>query len=183
MKLRAIALLAATLFVPSVPAAESSVAAEADTLEYQVKAAYLAKFGNYVDWPDAAAKPSAAGLCIAGNDPFGDTLDRAVAGQSISGRPIVVKRLPTVTRGSDCQILYIGGSPAQSISQALNAVRGETVLTVTDRSAAADGGGIIQFEIKDNKVRFDVDVAAASANGLVVSSKLLNLALTVVSGK
>jgi hypothetical protein len=52
------------------------------------------------------------------------------------------------------------------------------VLTVTD-SGAGGGAGIIDFVVRDNRVRFDINDEAAAQNGLVISSKLLNLALNV----
>ena len=59
----------------------------------------------------------------------------------------------------------------------LEALRGSPVLTVGD--AKESGGGIVTFVVKDNRVRFTVDDEAAAQNGLVISSKLLSLALNV----
>lgn len=156
-------------------------AADADSVEYPVKAAYLTKFGIYVDWPAAAfsAPGSPFSLCIAGDDPFGATLDAAVNGQRIGDRPIQVRRLKAVGRDSACHILYVGSSDAPRAAQLVDAVRGSPVLTVSDARTGAGGTGIINFVIKDNRVRFNIDEDAAAQNGLSVSSKLLGLALAV----
>jgi len=153
--------------------------AGAASLEYSVKAAYLTKFGIYVEWPAASfASPSSPlVLCVAGNDPFGAALDQAAAQQRVEGRPVQVKRLKAVTRDAGCHILYLGFSDPQSIGQALAAVHGAPVLTVGD-TANADGE-IIRFVVENNRVRFDIDEVEASRNGLKISSKLLSLALHV----
>ena len=150
----------------------------AASLEYPVKAAYLSKFGIYVEWPPGmfASSASPLVLCVAGSDPFGATLDQATAGQHIDGHPVVVKRVDTANAEVGCQILYVGFDDAQSRRKALDAVRGKPVLTVVD---ADDGGGIIRFVISDNRVRFNIDEAEATRSGLKISSKLLNLALNV----
>lgn len=162
-----------------------AMAAEHTSLEYAVKAAYLYKFGNFVEWPAAAFEnaSSAVNLCIVGEDPFGDTLDKVVQGQHIGERPIHVRRLKTVTRESGCQILYVGGADTERVAQTLEAVRGANVLTVTDAADTGRSESVIDFVIKDDHVRFNIDTHAASLNGLAISSKLLGLALSVTSQK
>jgi hypothetical protein len=149
----------------------------AESVEYAVKAAYLYKFGIYVEWPaDAFASPTAPlNLCVAGSDPFGGALDNAVSGQHIDKHPIAVRRMKTVDRNAGCHILYLGFDDEQRTEQALAALRGQPVLTVGDRQ----DGGIISFVISDNRVRFNIDEEAAAQSGLVISSKLLSLALHV----
>jgi len=156
-------------------------AAENESLESAVKAAYLSKFGLYVEWPKTAfASPSSAiNLCIAGEDPFGTSLDKAVADQRIGNRPILVRRLTTVGRDSGCHILYLGGSDRLQTAQTIAAVHGSGVLSVSDTRLPAAPGAVINFVIKDNRVRFDIDEEAGLQNGLTISSKLLSLALNV----
>lgn len=149
-------------------------------VEYAVKAAYLTKFGIYTEWPASAfATPdSAVNLCVVGEDPFGPMLDKAVANQRVGNRPIILRRLKTVTRESGCHILYIGSADLAYISQTVEATRGSSVLTVTDAELGVSPG-VINFVIKDNRVRFEVDEAAAIQNELALSSKLFSLALNV----
>lgn len=161
-------------------AAGTAAAADNEAGEYAVKAAYLSKFGRYVEWPGATfSSPGAAlTLCIAGEDPFGSVLDKVAADESIGGRPIAVRRLKTVGRDSGCHILYVGGSDRVRTRQAVEAVRGSGVLTVSD-VRGMEIGAIINFVIKDNRVRFDIDEEAALQNEIAMSSKLLSLALNV----
>jgi len=150
-------------------------------LEYQVKAAYLSKFGIFIDWPKSAfdSPQSPVVLCVAGADPFGDALDKIAQGQRIGTRAITVKRLKAVARDSGCDILYAGGSDEQSVDQALDTVNGAGVLTVTDSVPDSHAAGIVEFVVQDNRVRFNIDEAAAAKNGLTISSHLLSLALNV----
>jgi hypothetical protein len=153
--------------------------AAAEPLEYAVKAAFLSKFGFYVDWPNGAfAGPdSPLNLCIVGDDPFGSMLDDAVAGQRGEGRPIVVRRLKAAVRDSACHIAYVGGD-ARAVAS-IDGLRGSAALVVSDARNPAPATGVIHFVVRDNRVRFTIDDEAASQNGLAISSKLQGLALSV----
>lgn len=170
--------LLAFLIAPLLAAAP---AARADaSLEYAVKAAYLPKFANYVDWPAAVfqADDSAITLCIAGADPFGAVGDDAIQNQQVAGRHIVVRHVARVTHDSGCQILFVGGEDGKKIDQALDAVRGTGVLTVTEAPSSGETASVIRFVIDDKHVRFAIDTDAAAQNGLSLSSKLLRLSVT-----
>lgn len=169
----AAALLAlAMLCAPPARAADES-------LEYPVKAAFLAKFGSFVEWPAGAfATPaSPLQLCVLGDDPFGAVLDKAVGGQQAGGRAIEVRRQKALRPDTECHIVYIAPSEASRLAQIAEALRGNDVLTVSDVKGTATG--IINFVVKDERVRFDIDDEAAAQNRLAISSKLLAVALNV----
>jgi hypothetical protein len=147
-------------------------------LETEVKATYLYKIAPFVTWPQSASAGKFA-ICVVGADPFGPLLDRAVAGQTVAGHAIVVRRLPAAERDASCQMAFVAGSRSQSVAEALRVLRGAPVLTVTQTPASP---GMIDLRVVGGRVRFAVDLGAASQSGLGVSSKLLSLAVSV-SGK
>lgn len=156
--------------------------ADPGSREYAVKAAFLYKFADYVDWP-AAAFGSPAGpltICILGRDPFGAVLDELTRGERVAGRALVIHRAPAADKTANCQVAYI--SSGTGMAQALATFGGKPVLTVTDD---ADPGlhGIISFVIHENRVRFEIDTAIAATSGLAISSKLLTLAAATRGGK
>jgi hypothetical protein len=106
-------------------------------------------------------------------------LDRAIAGQKIDGRPVVVRRLPHVDSSSGCQIAYIGGSDTQPEPAALHEIGKAPVLTVTDQERGAGVAGDVHLVLMDGRVRFLIDNGQAQQQGLSISSKLLALALKV----
>lgn len=172
---------AAALALAVATATGGIAAAPEGSLEFAVKASYLTKFGAFVRWPpDAIAAGAPARLCLVGADPFGAMMDEAARGQQLDGHPLVVVRMDAVDprAAASCQIMFIGKPAGQSTAASLQAVAGRPVLTVTDRSRGVDGG-IIQFVMTDGRVRFDVDQAAAQADNLQISAKLLALAVEV----
>ena len=152
-------------------------------LEYAVKAAFLVRFGDYVDWPATAfASPQAQlVVCVVGEDPFGPALDKAAGGRQARGRPVVIKRLKAAKADSGCHVVFMAMADPVRLGQQLDALHGVPVLTVTDVKSGASG--IVNFVVKEERVRFDIDDDAAMQNGLTISSKLLALALNVHARK
>lgn len=169
----------ATVGVILLLAAATGALAETGTLELAIKAAYLYKLAPFVTWPAGAAGPAAPlTICVQGTDPFGPLLDRAVAGQSVAGRPVVVRRVPRLEPDTDCAIAYVAGSANQSQAQALAAVERTPVLTVTD-AARGPNRGIVHLMPDGDKVKFAIDTAKAGEAGVEISSKLLALGVVV----
>jgi hypothetical protein len=162
-------------------AATAPAAQGAESLEYPVKAAFLYRFGSFVEWPPGAFADSASPLtvCVVGRDPFGGVIDRTVQGQTVSARPVVVRRLASVTPASGCHIAYLGGSAAQPAAEAVRVLAGAPVLTVTDGARSGERG-TVNFVVLANRVRFQINQRLAAQGGLAISSKLLNLAVEVV---
>lgn len=152
-----------------------SAGACADTsLEYAVKAAYLVKFIPFIEWPDSALPAGAPfNICVLGPDPFGANLDKAAAGQKDGDHAVVVHRMTAPDPAAACQILFV----ADAAESQVNTSQDKPVVTVTDTDMRTHG--IISFAVVDNHVRFDIDDDAAQASGIVISSKLLDLARNV----
>lgn len=151
-----------------------------ETLETSIKAAFLYKYGGFVEWPPQAFAGPAAPLvvCVIGRDPFGPALDRVARGRTVGDRSVSVRRFDVLTADSPCHIAYVGGGPRQSVTAALAAAEARPILTVTDEDRGA-ARGAVHFVSTGGRVRFHIDEAEARRRGLQISSKLLNLALSV----
>jgi len=147
----------------------------------EVEAVFLFNFSEFVDWPPQAfADPNAPIVIgVLGSDPFGAALDDVVRGEKINGRGLVVRRFEHVEGLADCQILFISRSERARLQPVLQAIKGRSVLTVSDLDDFASEGGVIGFVQEDNKIRLRINLQAAKAAGLTLSSKLLRPALIV----
>jgi hypothetical protein len=143
--------------------------------EYQVKAVVLFNFGQFVEWPshvyDTPQAPFV--ICVMGEDPFGKTLDDVVRGETIGSRSLIVRRLSAAGESTGCNILFVGRNDSAQLEEALAAVRGQSVLTVTDIEGAEKLGAIIVLYEDQKRIRMRINLAAARASHLVISSKLL----------
>jgi len=155
-----------------------------DSSEYLIKAGFIYNFAKLVEWPTSAfpQPDSPIVIGILGDDPFGATLDRIVTDKKINGRGIAVKRLKwgrDVKDLRDCNILFISSSEKEHLDSVVDAMKWLPVLTIGDAPGFARRGGIINFTLEDNKVRFEVNVEAAKHADLTISSRLLTLARIV----
>ncbi|HEY3949572.1 YfiR family protein [Phenylobacterium sp.] len=172
--------VAVAVFVAALAASPATASVDSENLELAVKATYLYKLAPFVSWPQASwAAPNAPlTICVQGVDPFGPLLDRAIGGQVVAGHPLAVRRLARLAADSGCHIAYLAGGAAQSPAQALAAVEGAPVLTVTDEGRGG-ARGIVNLVLDAGRVRFAIDAAQADRNGVAISSKLLALAVAV----
>ena len=143
--------------------------------EYRIKAAFLYNFTSFVTWPEDKAGEAGFTLCVLGDDPFGNLLDK-LAGKSVNGRQLVVRRLGSLALLDQCQLVFISEAASDQTGDALALLHELPVLTVSDTRGFTELGGIIEFRIIANKVRFDINLNAAESAGLSISSKLLSLA-------
>lgn len=150
--------------------------------EYQVKAAFLFHFAQFVDWPREAFKDANSPLtyCTIGDDPFRGALDTSLNGKIIGTRPLRVRHLKQTQEVHGCHVLFIGTAEKKQFSAVLAALRGDPVLTVGESDNFAQAGGMIGFSLEDNKVRFEINLDAAQRANLRISARLLSLAKTVI---
>ena len=152
-------------------------AAEPPT-EYQVKAAFLFHFARLTDWPpEALGDDRPFVIAVVGRDPFGDVLDRTMAGQSAHGRPIHVRRYASLDELREPPQIVFVSAPRAAVTRVLARFQDTPVLTVSDVAGFAEQGGIVGFRLtSENNVRFDVNLAAAETHGVRISSQVLKLA-------
>lgn len=161
-----------------------AVAAAAPVSEYQLKAVFLFNFAEFVEWP-AAALPQADTpfvIGVLGKDPFGATLDEVVRGETVNRHPLAVERYRDVAGIRDCQILFIPAAEMAHLDAILAALKGRSVLTVTDADGPVPRGVVIALVRHDNRIRLRIDLEAAKASNLTISSKLLRPAEIVGTG-
>jgi hypothetical protein len=161
------------------------VAAQGNTSsEYQVKAAFLFHFAQFVDWPPGAFKDAASPLtyCTVGEDPFHGALDASMGGKTIDGRPVRVLHYKLVKEAQACQILFLGAPEKKFLSATLIDLGANPVLTVGESQDFIGQGGMIGFLWEDNKVHFEINLEAAERAKLKISARLLTLAKKVIGG-
>jgi hypothetical protein len=149
--------------------------------EYQVKATYLYNFGRFVKWPGTfpAGKGDSFSVCVLGQDPFGSILDSTLAGETLEGKPVVLRRISKPQGAGECRILFISAKEEKHLKEILAALDEGDVLTVSDMPDFTRRGGMIQFVLEGDRVRFEINLATAERAKLVLSSELLKVAASV----
>lgn len=160
-------------------------AAPATPAEYDIKAVFLLNFTRFIEWPasgvDTENQPIVIG--VLGDDPFGQGLDRAVRGERVNNRPLVVKRITRLDSPVNCAALFISRSERHRVGEILERLKGQPVLTVSDIPQFAELGGMVGLVSEGGKIRLRINVDVAKAANLAISSKLLRPAQIVSTKK
>jgi len=147
--------------------------------EYQIKAAFLYNFTKFVEWPASRFADGSSPIVIAvlGENPFGDELAKLVKGRRVNGREIAIKSITDPSEAGAVHVLFICARNDRQLGPVLAQLRSGGVLTVGESDAFASAGGIITFNLVEDKVRFEINQSAGEQAGLKISSQLLKLAV------
>ena len=151
--------------------------AQSAALEYQVKASYLYNFLQFIAWPkDAFIGDGKFNLCVLGAERFGPTLD-GFAGERVEGREIAVHRLQRAAQvqALRCHLLFISAGASDIVPADVGGEYGLLVIGETP-GFLAQGGTINLVEMR-GRIRFEINQQTANKAGLVVSSRILSLAV------
>ncbi len=146
--------------------------------EFQVKALFLYNFANFVEWPDSAFDGPEASLrlCLYGAVPFGSFLD-AVDGVRIRDRQLdVIRTTDRADIQQGCHILFVGIDQLDQLDAFFADIDHMYVLSVGNTEGFARRGGVINIYRTRDQRRFEINLAQAIENGLLISSDLLSLA-------
>lgn len=148
-----------------------------DTL---VKAAFLHKFPNFVEWPAGAFESPEAPVRIGviGDDDLLRDLRELARDRPGEGRPVVAARLQPGEPWTGYHLVYIRGLSAGRAADLLAAAP-EGVLTVVDSDGQHPPGAVLSFYVDEGRVRFGASVSAATRRRLRLSSRLLSIARQV----
>lgn len=157
--------------------------AEPASREYQIKAAFLFNFVRFVQWPEKAFARADAPLVIGvlGDDPFDGALEDVIHGERIERHQLILRRAKKIGDLKGCQLIFVSKSESTRLPQIMTELNDDPTVTVSEVADFAKQGGTINFYRDENKVRFEINPAAARQRGLKISSQLLALGRIVQS--
>lgn len=162
------------------PTAQNEPATEQPVYsDEEVKAAFLYNFGTYVQWPSVEPQDEAITIAILGAPEIARELERFVRGRTIQGRSVLIRPLRTINDVDDDEVLFIGSDQNWRLAQLISAVEGRPTLIVTDAPDGLSDGAMVNFQLIDRRVRFEISLRPAQDAGLMLSSRLLSAAMRV----
>jgi hypothetical protein len=158
--------------------------AQPGATEAEIKAAFLLKFPSYVEWADTAfaAADSPLVIGVVDADLIAANLEQLVPGLSIDGHPMQVWRIQADAMPDGLHMLFVGRARTADAAALLQQAAASAVLTITETDTTQPAGSIINFVVVDNRVRFAVSLATAELAMVRLSSRLLQVAHTVLEG-
>lgn len=173
------ALALACLVVLAVGAVHA--AAEPSARETQIKAAFIYNFTKFIEWPPATFAADATPIVLGtfGDSPLHRELETLVAGRKVNGRAIVVRRVATVQEVKATQIVFVMSAEDARFAAILPSIQDSAVLTVGESDSFLAHGGGIRLLVNEEKLRFEINIAAAERAQLKISAQLQKLATTI----
>lgn len=153
-----------------------SIAKAGGVFEYQVKAAFIYNFIAFTQWPENL--DPTINLCVYGEDYFGNEIDK-LQNKPVDKRHIKVARLNSPEKLAGCQVIFFSKSVSSNLSNLLRSLPGQPILTLADNPDAISQGVVINMNLANEKIVFEINLGIARKSGLDISSKLLQLATKV----
>jgi hypothetical protein len=155
----------------------------ATSKEYEIKAAFIYRLTQFMEWPtnrfSSSSEPITLG--IAGTDPFGNTIDTVLKNQKVGERDIHIKRLESsiTAAHTNCHLLFLGAGGAGDTEKIVSTLRDHAILTIGEEEEFTRNGGHVRLYIQDNKLRFEINIAAFERSGLKLHSQVMKLATRI----
>jgi uncharacterized protein DUF4154 len=151
------------------------------SLEYDVKAALLLNFARFIEWPDAAFPDARApiNVCVfGGGNPFGDTLERTLSGETAGNRTLAARHVKSLADSAGCHLLFVP-TGAESRAGAILHQQGSYAVSVGESPRFGDMGGAVTLVLEEGRVRFKVNLQPVERRGIRISARMLQAASRV----
>ena len=175
--------------------APASVAAERfpDQASPELTAAFIFNFARYTEWPESSLGDTGRPfrVLVLGDDRIARAIDHLETGR-IHGREVRAHSLPFADGDElgrslreqldDARVVFVGSSYRGKASTVLNLIDRKDVLTIGCFPGFAREGGMLNLEVRQDRMRFEANPESIHRSTLRISSEVLDLA-TIVHGE
>ena len=150
------------------------------SLEYGVKAALLLNFARFIEWPDRAFADASAPINVRvfGGNPFGDTLERTLSGETIGSHSLAARHVKSVAESTACHMVFVPAG-SESRATAILQQQGSYAVSVGESERFENMGGAVTLVLEEGRVRFKVNLRPVERRGIRISARMLQLASRV----
>ena len=143
------------------------------------KALLTLSFIRYLGWSDAARQGDFVIGVIRDKD-VASNLTAQSEGKKFGYQDVVIKSFKSAAEVTDCQVLFV----SHNISFERNAAAildkvGKDTLIVTEEEGATKSGSMINFVVRDGKLRFELHKNNAAVSNIQFSQKLVDMTAAI----
>ena len=153
---------------------------DAESLEYNVKAAFIFHFINFTRWPDHQNNKETRNICIYGDDSFEARL-QILANANLQNKPVEIFPDIGLENSAECHIIFVDSSKKEHLTEIISYLHNKPILTVSDIDSFALNKGMIGFRIKSGKVKLEVNLESVRKSGIRLSSNLIEVARVITT--
>lgn len=143
------------------------------------KALLTLSFIRYLGWSDAARQGDFVIGVIRDRD-LAQWLTTQSQGKKFGFQDVVIKQFKSVDEVTDCQVIYV----SKKISFARNATKlldkvGKDTLVMSEEEGATEHGSMINFVVRDSRLRFELSKSNAQAANIQFGQKLTDMTAAI----
>lgn len=148
--------------------------------EIKFKSLYLYNFTKYIGWPPAS-KSGDFVIGVLGSNAIFNKLNEIAAGKMAGSQTIVVTKFGSPDELTKCHILFVGygKSGGSNMATIMQKIGTNSTLLVTEREGTTKKGSAINFVIRNEQMKFELNKANALKQNLQISLNLEKLAILV----
>jgi len=137
---------------------------------------FIYNFIKQIEWPASSSNGDFI-IGVLGNAEITQELIKLSKTKKVNERTISVRTFQSVSGISNCHILFIPSGMNASLAKSLEKLGNSPTLVITETEGALSQGAAINFVIRENRQRFQVNKDNASKKGVRISSYLIKLAV------
>lgn len=144
----------------------------------RIKAVFILNFTKLIEWPKIDRSGNFV-VGVVGETPLYSELFKMAKIKKVANQPLSIAKFNTIEDIGKCHILYVTKENCNAIKEVLKKVDNNSTLVITEKVGLADKGAGINFVVKDNRQKFELNITNVEKNKLKVSSNLESLAVSV----
>lgn len=140
--------------------------------EYNLKAAFIYRFMDYIDWGDS--NDQTINIAVLGESAMYEPLSEiARASRKADGKTLQVRQCKNIHEIGSSQVVFISRNYKFPIESVVSRLGERRILIISEQEGELNKGSHINFLIKENKLKFEVNLKSAGRSGIKIGSQLL----------
>ncbi len=144
-------------------------------INLRVKAVYVYKFAQFVDWPKSF-KSGDFIIGVFGDEKLYNEMQTSYANKMIGNQTIKIKKYDAVSEIEKCHILFVAEKNSDKVSDLVKKFKSNSTLIVSEKEGKMKDGAIFNFIWRDNKLKYEMSKTNATKHKLTVGQTLTNSA-------
>ncbi len=144
------------------------------------KSVFTLNFIRYIGWPEETKQGDFV-IGVVRDREMASWLEKQSEGKKFGFQNVVIKEFKSPEEVTNCQVIYVSSNVnfSKSAATIVNKVGGKNTLIISESEGATDSGSMINFVIREDKLKFEIHKANAAKFGLQISSKLESMASAI----
>ena len=144
----------------------------------KMKAIFIMNFTRYIEWPESYREGNFV-VGVVGNSPLYTELIKMAKTKKVASQTLEIRKFDEIGDIAKCHILYVSENKSQDILSVVSQVKQNSTLIITAKEGLVDKGSGINFVVKNNRQKFELNKKNVEKKQLKVSANLEVLAVSV----